>query len=191
MKILRPMTGKGSLPIGVGYLYATLADSFDMSDVDVSDMTELGFIKDKAVFKRTHESKDIETANYGVVDTYNYKYTTTFDTGIISYDAHNVAQFMTGDTYVAGTAANGKVTNKTFFVEGAQPPTIALVYVGKDLDTNEEIKIIMPKCKWVGEYTLDFNNDNPIELNYSFKCFNTTLSNGQTGAAWLEETVNA
>lgn len=189
MQIFNP--GKDSVLIGSGYLYAMLADSFDNTDVDTADMTEIGYIKDSAVFKRTHESKDIETANYGVVDTYNHKYTTTFETGIISYNAANVAQFMTGDDYVAGTAANGKVTNKTYYIEGAKTPAIALVFVGKDEDTNEEFRLIMPKCKWQGEYTLDFNNDNPVEMNYSFKCFNTTLPNNKTGAAWLEETVTA
>lgn len=189
MQIFNP--GKDSVLIGSGYLYAMLADSFDNTDVDTADMTEIGYIKDSAVFKRTHESKDIETANYGVVESYNHKYTTTFETGIISYNAANVAQFMTGDEYVAGTAANGKVTNKTYYIEGAKTPAIALVFVGKDEDTNEEFKLIMPKCKWQGEYTLDFNNDNPVEMNYSFKCFNTTLPNNKTGAAWLEETVNA
>ena len=96
---------------------------------------------------------------------------------------------MTGDDYVAGTAANNKVTNKTYFIEGAKTPAIALVFVGKDEDSGEEIKLIMPKCKWQGEYKLDFNNDNPVEINYSFKCFNVTLPNNKIGAAWLEETT--
>ena len=187
MEILNP--GKDSVLIGSGFLYAALATSFDMTDVDVSEMTEIGYIKDSATFTRTHESKDIETANYGVVDTYNHKYTTTFETGIISYNAHNVPQFLTGDNYVAGTAANNKVTNKTYFIEGAKTPAIALVFVGKDEDSGEEIKLIMPKCKWQGEYKLDFNNDNPVETNYSFKCFNVTLPNSKIGAAWLEETT--
>ena len=186
MEILNP--GKDSVLIGSGFLYAALATSFDMTDVDVSEMTEIGYIKDSATFTRTHESKDIETANYGVVDTYNHKYTTTFETGIISYNAHNVAQFLTGDNYVAGTAANNKVTNKTYFIEGAKTPAIALVFVGKDEDSGEEMKLILPRCKWQGEYNLDFNNDNPIEINYSFKVLNTTLSNNKFGAGWNEFT---
>ena len=187
MEILNP--GKDSVLIGSGFLYAALATSFDMTDVDVTEMTEIGYIKDSATFTRTHESKDIESANYGVVDTHNHKYTTTFETGIISYNAHNVAQFLTGDDYVAGTAANNKVTNKTYFIEGAKTPAIALVLVGKDENSGDEIKLIMPKCKWQGEYKLDFNNDNPVEINYSFKCFNVTLPNNKIGAAWLEETT--
>ena len=189
MNILNP--GKDSVLIGSGYLYAALENSFNMTDVDVTKMTEIGYIKDSAAFTRTHESKDIETANYGVVDTYNSKYTTTFETGIISYNAQKIAQFLTGDDYVAGTASEGKITNKTYFIEGAKTPAIALVFVGKDEDSGEEIKLIMPKAKWQGEYKLDFNNDNPVETNYSFKCFNVTLPNNKIGAAWLEETVTA
>ena len=58
MEILNP--GKDSVLIGSGFLYAALATSFDMTDVDVSEMTEIGYIKDSATFTRTHESKDIE-----------------------------------------------------------------------------------------------------------------------------------
>lgn len=189
MNILNP--GKDSVLIGSGYLYAALATNFDMSDIDITKMTEIGYIQESAKFTRTHESKDIETANYGVVDTYNGKYTTSFETGIISYNAQNIAQFLTGDDYVAGTAAQGKKTNKTYFIESAKTPAVALVFVGKDEDSGEEIKLIMPKCKWIGDYELNFNNENPVALNYNFNCFNVTLPNNKIGAAWLEETVNA
>ena len=184
---------KDAVLIGSGYLYAVEAADFDISDVDTDDMSEIGYIKDSATFKRTHESKDIESANYGVVDTFNSKYTTTFDTGIISYNAANVAKFLTGDDFVAGTpsTANGitTTTKTTYFTEASKSPAVALVFVVEDEETGSEIKLIMPKCRWQGEYTLDFNNDNPIETNYSFKCFNTTLPNSKIGAAWLVETT--
>jgi hypothetical protein len=182
---------QGSILIGSGFLYAQSAATFDMANFNTDNMTEIGYINDSAKFTRTHESKDIETANYGVVDTYNSKYTTSFETGVISYNAENIAQFLTGDDYVAGTAAQGKITNKTYFVESAKTPTVALVFVGTDEESGEQFKLVMPKCKWVGDYELDFNNDNPVALNYNFKCFNVTLPNNKTGAAWIEETVNA
>ena len=188
MQFFNPIEGKGRVPIGSGYLYATLASSFDVNDVDTDKMTEIGYIHTGVSFKRTHETKTIESANYGTLNTYNTKYDTTFETGIISYNAQNIAQFLTGDDYVAGTAANGKITNKTYFIESAKIPEVALVFVGKDEDTNEEMKLILPRCKWQGDYTLDFNNDNPIEINYSFKVLNTTLPNNKYGAGWKEFT---
>ena len=43
MQIFNP--GKDSVLIGSGYLYAMLADSFDNTDVDTADMTEIGFYR--------------------------------------------------------------------------------------------------------------------------------------------------
>lgn len=176
-------TEKDNVLMGSGYLYAMAAADFDPTDIDVSDMTEIGYIKESATFKRTHTGTEINSANYGLVEVIANKYQTTFETGIISYNAQNVAQFMTGSSVVNV----GETTKRTYFAEGDKIPAVALVFVGKDEDTQKEIKLVMPKCKWQGEYTLDFNNDNPIELNYSFLCMNVTMPNGKVGAAWLDE----
>lgn len=186
-------TDKDSVMMGSGYLYATEAATFDMSSIDTSAMTEIGYIKDSAKFTRSHDAKVITSANYGDITTVNGKYESTFDTNVISYKAENVARFLTGDSVVAGTptTANGVTTSTktTYFAESSQSPAIALVFVGMDENTGNEIMLVMPKCKWQGEYTLDFNNDNPIEVNYNFKCFNVTLPNGKVGAAYLVETT--
>ena len=179
-------TDKDSVLLGSGYLYAMPAASFDKMSIDIDDMTEIGYIKDSAKFTRTHDSKEIESANYGVVDTVNGKYTTTFETGIISYNADNVANFLTGDVVV-----NGNNTKTTYFGEGSKSPAVALVFKGEDEDTGNSFMLVMPKCKWVGDYTLDVNNDNPVELNYNFTCLNTTMANGKIGAGWLVETKPA
>ena len=177
-------TEKDSVLLGSGYLYAVKAADFDAADIDVTKMTEIGYISDSARFNRTHESRDIESANYGTVDTINGKYNTTFETGVISYSAENVAQFLTGDSVVDGT--NQKTT---YFAETSKSPAVALVFKGEDEDTGNGFMLVMPKCKWVGDYTLDFNNDNPVELNYNFKCLNVTMPNGKNGAGWLVETT--
>lgn len=185
---------KGSTVLGSGFLYAIESKNFTISNtIDLSEMVEIGYIKDSAKFTRTHETKTITSANYGDITTLNGKYETTFDTNIISYNAENVARFLTGDKVVTGTPTTSDgvttTTKTTYFVESSQSPEIALVFVGKDKNSGDELALAMPKCKWQGEYVLDFNNDNPIETNYSFKCFNTILSNGELGAGQLVETT--
>lgn len=179
-------TEKDSVLMGSGYLYAIESKTFDAESFDVSEMVEIGYIKENAVFRRTHEAKEINSANYGLIEFINGNYTTEFETGIISYKAENVARFLTGSTIV-----NSDKKKITYFSENDKIPTIALVFVGKDEDTGEEIMLVMPKCKWCGDYELDFNNDDPIELNYNFRCLNVTMPNGKIGAAWLVETTTA
>ena len=178
-------TEKDSVLMGSGYLYAIEGADFDKNDVDVSDMVEIGYIKESATFRRSHEAQEINSANYGLIELINSKYTTEFETGIISYNASNVARFLTGSNVVT---SQDEKTKTTYFAEADKIPSVALVFVGKDEDTGNEIMLVMPKCKWQGEYELDFNNDDPVELNYNFRCLNTTMPNGKVGAAWLVET---
>lgn len=161
---------KGEVMIGSGLLYAQLASEFDCTNFNLTDMTEMGYIQDNAVFNREREYKDIETANYGTVDTIGGKTTTTFNTNIISYNAQNVAKFMTGAKVIDN---NGK--RITYYVTGAKVPTIALVFVGTDEDSGKEFMLVMPKCKWNSNLTLDFNNENPVALDFAYKCLTTTL----------------
>ena len=174
-------TEKDSVLIGSGFLYAIEADKFTPG-METSAMTEIGYIKDNATFKRSHESKEITSANYGMVEIVNGTYTTEFATNIISYKAENVSKFLTGSKVVVD---NEKKTKTTYFAEADKIPAIARVFVGED----ESFKLIMPKCKWQGEYELDFNTDDPVELSYDFRCLNVTLPNGKVGAAYMEETV--
>lgn len=177
---------KDSVLIGSGYLYAIEAKDFT-PDMDVSDMVEVGYIKENASFKRTSDAVEINSANYGLVDVFNGKYTTEFETGVISYNANNVARFLTGSSVVE----TDTTARRTYFGEKDQRPKVALLFLGTDEDTGEEIRLVMPRCIWVGEYTLDFNNDDPIELNYHFKCLNVKMPNGKIGAAWLDEKKTA
>lgn len=174
-------TEKDNCCIGSGFLYAIEADKFTPG-METSEMTEIGYIKDNVTFKRTHESKEIKSANYGLIDIVNGTYTTEFSTNIISYNAKNVAKFLTGDTIVTD---DEKKTLTTYYAESSKSPTVALVFVTEDGGT----KIIMPKCKWQGEYLLDFNTENPIELSFDFRCLNTTLPDGTFGAGMLVEKI--
>lgn len=181
-------TEKDSVLMGSGYLYACAASEFTPNAIDTSSMTEIGYIKDNAVFRRTHEAQEITSANYGLVEMVNGNYTTEFDTGIISYKAENVSRFLTGSSVVADSEHHKKTT---YFAEGDKIPSVALVFVGNDENSGNEFMLVMPKTKWIGEYELDFNNDDPVELDYHFKCMNVTMPNGKVGAAWLVETAAA
>lgn len=174
-------TEKDSVLIGSGFLYAIEADKFT-PETTKEDMTEIGYIKDSATFKRSHESKEITSANYGMIEIVNGVYTTEFATNIISYKAENVAKFLTGSKVVVDEE---KGTKTTYFAEADKIPAIALVFVGED----ESFELVMPKCKWQGEYELDFNTDDPVELNYDFRCVNVTLPNGKVGSAYMVEQI--
>jgi len=176
---------KDSVLMGSGFLYAMPYSDFT-AGTDITDMTEIGYIKESAKFTRTHEATEINSANYGLIDIVGNKYNTEFETGIISYNPENVASFLTGSSVVtSGTKQT------TYFAENDKIPAIALVFVGTEEHTGKNIKLVMPKCKWIGDYELDFNNDDPVELNYQFKCLNVTMPNGKVGAAWLEEDTTA
>ena len=175
-------TEKDSVLLGSGYLYAIEAKNFESDVTDVSDMVEIGCIKENAVFRRTHDSQEINSANYGLIELVNGRYTTEFETGVISYNAENVSRFLTGSKVVK---SGNKV--RTYFAERDKIPAVALVFVGKDEDTGVDFKLTMPKCKWIGDYELDFNNDDPVELNYHFRCLNVTMPNGEVGAAWTDD----
>lgn len=175
-------TEKDSVLIGSGYLYALEAEDFT-DDTDIDEMVEIGYIKENASFKRTSDATEINSANYGLVDMIGGKYATEFETGIISYNASNVARFLTGSD-VDKTVAN---KTRTYFGENDKRPKVALVFVGTDEETGNEIRLKMPRCIWIGEYNLDFNNDDPVELNYHFRCLNVKMPNGKIGAAWLDE----
>ncbi len=179
-----------AIMLGSGYFYALPAKEFvaGTTEEDVSAMDEIGYIKESATFTRTHDSIDVRSANYGIVESFAANYETTFETGIISYSASNVSKYLTGHDIV--TNDDGTKTT-SYFCENNVVPNVALVFVGSDESTGKSIKIVMPKCKWTGDYQLDFNNDDPVELDYSFKCLNTTLPNGKVGAAYIiEETTS-
>lgn len=176
---------KDTVMLGSGYVYAVPAKQFT-DNMEVSEMTEIGYIKEgeSARFSRTHDSKEINSANYGLVALIGNNYVTEFNTSIISYKAENVAKFLTGSKVVTDAQNNKKTT---YFAENDRIPEVALAFVGKDSDTGEKFVLYMPKAVWTGEYALDFNNDDPVELDYAFRCLNKTLPNGEIGAAYLVE----
>lgn len=177
---------KGSINIGSGKLYAIEAEDYATAiddtakSVDVSAMTEIGCITGSATLTRTSTSSDIVSANYGKRVTYKHDYVTEFDTDVISYIPANVARFMTGSD--TETITDGIIT---YFGEDDQSPDVTLVFVADDDKTGKKFTIVMPKANWIGDYTLDFNNDNPIALDFHFGCANVTLPNGKVGSAWV------
>lgn len=181
MQILN--TDKKSVLMGSGYLYAVESKDFDAANYNVNDMVEIGYIQENAVLRRTTEAKEITSANYGTVAVLNGAYTNEFETGIISYDAENVSRFLTGSQV---TTVDGNI-KRTYFCESDKHPTISLIFKGIDEDTQDEFIVVMPRAVWVGDYELDFNNDNPISLNYLFKLLNSQLPNGKNGAFFIDE----
>ena len=178
-------TEKDTVMMGSGYLYAIEATQF-VADMDVADMIEIGYIQDgeSATFTRTHEMQDINSANYGLVDSVVSRYTTEFDTSVISYKAENVSRFLTGSKVV--TSQDGK--KKTmYYCEGDKIPNVALAFVTEDEDNGKKVTFYMPKSKWIGDYEVAFSQENPVALNYHFTCLNTTLPNGKVGAAYHVE----
>ena len=178
-------TEKDTVMMGSGYLYAIEAAQF-VADMDVADMIEIGYIQDgeSATFTRTHEMQDINSANYGLVDSVVSRYTTEFDTSVISYKAENVSRFLTGSRVV--TSQDGK--KKTmYYCEGDKIPNVALAFVTEDEDNGKKVTFYMPKSKWIGDYEVAFSQENPVALNYHFTCLNTTLPNGKVGAAYHVE----
>lgn len=182
------VTDHDTVAIGSGFLYAITLDDANFETaidttnktVDVTKMTEMGYISGNATLTRTASTQDIMSANYGKVKSYKHTYNTEFATSIISYNAKNVANFMTGAETEDGE--NGEVY--TYFGEDDQSPEIALVFVADDAKTGVKFTIVMPKASWIGDYLLDFNNDNPIALDFKFGCNNVTLPNGKTGSFW-------
>ena len=173
----------GNVLIGSGYLYACAASAFDPSDFDVADMDDLGYIEDSAVFRRSSSKTELKSANKGVVGVFQHDYVTEFETGIISYVANHVANYLTGSQV---TSSGDKVY--TYFCESDNSPEIALVFVGTDEQSGDTFTLVMPKCVWNADsLELDFNNDNPVSINFAFKCLNVTLPNGKIGAAFIEQ----
>lgn len=174
--------------VGSGNLYATLAKDFT-ENYDLETMDDIGYIKEGESAKLTVEPEigEINSANKGSVATYVKKYTTTFETGVISYNTENVAKYLTGST-VDEVTVGDKTFKRTYGGADLQRPEIALVFVGKDKKSGKEVRIVMPKCVWTAAYELDFNTDEPIALNYAFKCLDVELPNGEIGSFWRDAT---
>ena len=170
-------TDDGKFAMGSGYLFAIEADNFARENFDIDEMVEIGYIQDSAKFKHTQEVKEVNTANYGTVKVLGGQATSTFETGIISYNVENVARFLTGNSV---TTNNGKKI--TYGTTKYQRPEVALVFASDKSDA--DYFLVMPKCVWVGDYELDFNNDNPVAFNYNFRCLDVTMPNGEIGSYW-------
>ena len=184
-------TENGSVSVGSGYIYAMLAKDFT-ENYDLKTMDDLGYIKEGESAKLTSEPDigEVGSANKGDVGSYVKKYTTTFETGIISYNPVTVAKYLTGSD-VTDITVGEKKGKRTYGNTKMQRPEIALVFVGTDEDTGEETRIVMPKCVWTAAYELEFNTDDPVALNYTFKCLDVTLPNGKLGSFWRDDLKNA
>lgn len=175
-------TREDPVVIGCGDLYAIEADDFDMAEFnqsgyDVSQLVNLGYLKDGLSIDTQFEYLNISAANRGIVANGVKDSTTTVDTNIISYKPENVARFLTGYTRVSD--ANGVTT---YAGRRKQHPRVALVFVNTDPDKDVTEIYVFPDAQFVGDYKLEFNSDNPIAWNFKFQCNNVTLPNGEQGA---------
>ena len=170
--------------LGSGELYALKhTASIDYSTVTTETMTDLGYIQANATLKMAAESKDIETANDGIVGTVQGKKTVTFTTGIMDWNLDNVSNFLSGSSVVTD-ATSGK---KTFYYGDAdKSPNVMLRFVSEDEAANKKITIDMYKCNFNGELGFDFGED-PVTFDYSFKVLSTTMPNSKVGYCSVTE----
>lgn len=178
-------TEKDVVAMGSGDLYLIEAKDFDMRKIpDVSNMVNIGYIKDSATFTIETERLTIATANRGIVARPTVDAKTTFDTNIISYVPENVARFLTG--YNTETE-DGYIT--TYQDREADSPYVALVFCCKDKDSGKDAYFVMPKCQFDGDIELAFSKDEPVSLNYHFEGLSVTLPDGSTGSFYTSEPI--
>ena len=176
-------TDKKSVMLGSGYLYAIESSKYEDGKTKTNDMDEIGYILNDATFTRSKDTKEVHTANYGTVVMFDNNHKAEFKTGIISYDPEMVSKYMTGSEIEKKDG-----TIRTYFSSDDQSPMVALVFAGKDKDSGREFNLVMPKCHFIGDYELKFDEDDPIELDFHFRCLDTEI-NGKNVHAWIDETT--
>lgn len=178
---------KGPVNVGCGYLYAMPIADFQVGETTYETMTEVGYIsEDGATFKRSAESQDITTANYGVIATINGAYTTEFDTGVISLTKDNMTVFSTGSTAEEIKTGETVTGHRMYGREDDKPAEVALCFRCTDLAKGKYFNLYMPYSVWVPELEWEFNAENPLALNMHYKCNNTELPDGTQGSYYID-----
>jgi len=168
-----------SVVIGSGELYAIKHTAgMNYGTVTTESMTDLGFIQANAVLKAKAETKDLVGANCGIVGTVPLSKEVTFETGIMEWNLDNVSKFLTGSDYSVVVETGVK---KFYYGDADKAPDVMLRFVAEDEATGKRITVDIYKCNFSGELSLDFNNDDPITFDYSFKVLSTIMPNTKRG----------
>lgn len=179
MKFLK--LGKGPVGVGCGHLYGMPAKDFKAGETTYTNMAEIGYItEDGATFRRSGESTPITTANYGQIASFVSGYETEFETSTISLTKENMTLYTTGSE----TVDNEDGTYTIYGSEEDAPANLALCFRGEDKE-GTKFELYMPNAVWVPELEMVFDAENPVALNMTFTCCNTTLGNGKTGSYYI------
>lgn len=150
--------------IGSGELYTCIFNKDKLVDqMDAGEMKCIGYIKDTAEIKAEFEKQGFyinshQKIRQSLVNIKNVE----FSTDIISFDMENTALFL------AGIYENNiyKLTSKRTL------PQLCLKFVSTDETAGKQIIINMYHAEWNGEFNFKFDNDNPVEFDYTFTLFN-------------------
>lgn len=179
MKFLK--LGKGPVAVGCGHLYGMPVKDFKVGETTYEQMAEIGYItEDGATFRRTGEMTPVNTASDGIVAYFPTGYETEFETSTISLTKENMTLYTTGSE----TVENVNGTYTIYGCEDDTPANLALCFRGEDKG-GTKFELYMPNATWVPELEMVFDAENPIALNMTFSCGNTSLGNGKTGSYYI------
>lgn len=185
MKFLK--LGKGPVGVGCGYLYGMPVKDFKVGKTTYKEMTEIGYISDDgATFRRTGEMTAISTASDGIVGYFPSGYETEFETSTISLTKDNMTLYTTGSE----TVDNEDGTYTIYGCEDDVPANLALCFRGED-KSGTKFELYMPNATWSPDLEMVFDAENPIALNMTFSCGNTSLGNGKTGSYYIVTNLGA
>lgn len=164
--------GTQEVLMGSGDLYAMpvtgIANLFSLTTTEESGLVYLGYIEANATLKSAVEKTQITAANAGKVGSLVKERTTTFQTGIFSWNLENISKFLTGSDYAEDTET-GK---KTFtYAHEDISPRVYLRFISTDESAGKKVTINMLSCEFAGELTFDFGTEKPVTFDYLFDVF--------------------
>ena len=184
MKFLK--LGKGPVGVGCGHLYAMPVKDFKVGETTYTQMAEIGYIaEDGATFRRTGESTPITSASDGQIATFVSGYETEFETSTIALTKENMTLYTSGSEVVD----NEDGTYTIYGCEDDAPANLALCFRGEN--NGIKFELYMPNATWIPELEMVFDAENPIALNMTFSCSNTTLGNGKQGSYYIVTNLGA
>ena len=162
-------TTEDTVVLGSGELYAIkcgdVADRFNLTEAEIAKMVNLGYIESSAKLVAKSNAVTVTSANRGKVATFDGDKDVTFSTGIMSWRLDNVASFLTGSTYT--TDATTKTDTFTY-ANNDHAPYVLLRFVYTNATDGKTVTIDMPKCRFSGDLSLDFNKKNAVTFDYNF-----------------------